>query len=171
MDWRTPGILDMPDARERAWLAQVAANVGPAQVARLVLRQAPAGISPGPFPWAVEIGAADLLSASGNPLPDEDEIGPATALIDQIHPGWSWAWIHTAPGVAHVHVIAHRHADALLARLPGRRRRTGKAVGLLAALAAPCRRGSIGWATPAPRKARMRALPPSGWRRAHWAAR
>jgi len=98
MDWRTPGIRDMPDARERAWLAQVAA-AGSAQVARLVLHQAPAGPSPGPFRWAVEIGAADL-SASGDPLPIEDVVGPATGLIDRIRHGWSWAWIHAAPGGA-----------------------------------------------------------------------
>lgn len=136
MVWRTPWIRDTPDARERTWLAQVAANVGSAQVARLVLRQAPAGLSLGSFFWAGEIGAADFLSASGNPLLNEDEIGSVTAPIDQIQLGWSWAWIHTAPSAAHVHVIAHRHADALLARLPGRRYWTEKAVGLLAALAA-----------------------------------
>jgi len=136
MDWRTPGILDMPDKRERAWLAQMAAAAGPAQAARLVLRQAPAGPSPGPVRWAVEIGAADL-SGAGDPLPIKEAIGPATALVDRIRPGWSWAWIHAAPGVAHGHVVAHRHADALLARLPGGRRRTGGAMGLLAAMAAP----------------------------------
>jgi hypothetical protein len=55
----------------------------------------------------------------GETLEAPDLVVHGTALVDRIRPGWSWAWIHAAPGVAHLHVVAHRHADAALVRLPG----------------------------------------------------
>jgi hypothetical protein len=48
-----------------------------------------------------------------------DLVVRGAALADRIRPGWSWVWIHAAPGVAHLHVVAHRRADAALVRLPG----------------------------------------------------
>lgn len=118
MDWRTSGIRDLPDAGDRAWLAEVAASAGPGRVARIVLRQAPAGPSPTGLRWAAALEACDL-SGQGDPLDAPDAVARGTALVDRIRPGWSWAWIHAAPGIAHLHVVAHRHADAALVRLPG----------------------------------------------------
>ena len=72
----------MPNARERAWLAQVVAAAYPACAAR------PPSLAPVLFRLVVKNEAA-ALSGAGDLRPIETSIRPATALVRRIYLGWS----------------------------------------------------------------------------------